>query len=270
MKLVRKWLFPALTCLIVLGAAALPPYLSQLRDARQFDQVHTEALEADGLPVAQPPTLLDRMELFANHQYSPGDSILSSNTGTYTDSSSKAEQALALRRLLTGQGIIPEFFFEEYTGSTDEAFEYCGIQRLLLWDPAGEQGVREPFRYYLFAWNDYETYHSKSLSVDVDAETGLPIQVLVYDTDIAQWCPYSRDALDGAAFRFFEMMGWTVWEDVVPMEPPEPENKFFQLCFAIPDTDLYYWFTHGPTTLNITLNPMGDRETGSGSSAFDG
>ena len=48
MKLVRKWLFPALTCLIVLGAAALPARVSQMRDARQFGQVHTEALEADG------------------------------------------------------------------------------------------------------------------------------------------------------------------------------------------------------------------------------
>lgn len=269
MKLVKKWLFPALTCLIVAGAAALPPHLSQLRDAGQFGQVHAEALEAAALPVREPPTLLDRMELFAN-QYSSAHPVLSSSTGTYADSFTKREQALALREQLTKWDIVPDLFFDEYTGATDEAYELCAIQRLLLWDPAGEQEIREPFRYYQFSWTDYETSHNKSLSIDVDAETGLPIQVIIWDTNIAQWFPYTREALADKADRFFQMMGWTIGVDVIPMEPPEPENKFLQLCFSVPGTNLYYWIIHGPTTFHISLETVGNGETDSNSAAFDG
>ncbi len=268
MKLMKKWLFPVLTCLIVAGAAVLSPYLSQMRDMGQFGQVHTEPLDAAALPVREGPTLLDRMELFAN-QYSSARPVLSSSTGTYADSFTKREQTLALREQLTKWNIVPDLFFDEYTGATDEAYEFCDIQRLLLWDPAGEQEVREPFRYYQFSWTDYETYHNKSLSVDVDAETGLPIQIILWDTNIAQWFPYDREALLDKAFCFFEMMGWTVGTDMVYMNPLEPENKFLQYCFAVPDTDLYYWITHGPTTFHISLETMGDGETGSDSSGFD-
>lgn len=269
MKLVKKWLFPALVCLIIVGAAVLPPCLSQMRDAGRFGQVHAETLEAGSLPVREALTLLDRMELFAN-QYSSARPILSSSTGGYADSLTRREQALALRELLTAWDIVPNFFFDEYTGVADEAFEYCGVQRLLLWDPAGKRDIREPSCYYQFAWTDYETYHNKSLSVDVDAETGLPIQVIIWDTNIAQWFPYTREALADKAEHYFQMMGWTVGVDVFPMDPPEPENKFLQLCFSVPGTDLYYWITHGPTTLHISLETMQSGDTDSDSFAFDG
>ncbi len=269
MKLMRRWLLPALTFLIVVGAAVLPARVSQMWDARQFGQVHTEALEVGSLPVHEAPTLLDRMELFAN-QYSSARPILSSSTGGYADSLTIREQALALRELLAAWNIVPNFFFDEYTGASDEAFEYCSVQRLLLWDPAEERDIREPSCYYQFAWTDYETYHNKSLSVDVDAETGLPIQVIIWDTNIAQWFPYTREALADKAEYYFQMMGWTVGVDVIPMEPLELENKFLQLCFAIPDTDLYYWITHGPTTLHISLETMGGGDTDSDSFTFDG
>lgn len=269
MKLMKKWLFPALTCLIVAGAALLPPHLSQMRDARQFGQVHAEALEADGLPVREEPTLLDRMELFAN-QYSSARPILSSSTGAYADNAAKQEQALALRDLLVERGIVPGLFFDEYAKADNVPYELCGVQRLLLWDPAGEDAVREPYCYYQFAWTHYETYHNKSFSVDVDAETGLPIQIIIWDTNIAQWFPYTREALRDKVDHYFELMGWTEWVDVVPMDPLEPENKFLQLCFAIPGTDLYYWIVHGPTTFHISLETMGDGGPDSGPSAFDG
>lgn len=269
MKPMRKWLLPALTCLSVVGAAILPPQVSRLRDLRQFGQVHTEALEADDLPVREAPTLLDRMELFAN-QYSSARPILSSSTGGYADSLTRQEQALALRELLTAWNIVPNFFFDEYTGAANEAFEYCGVQLLLLWDPAGKRDIREPSCYYQFAWTDYETYHNKSLSVDVDAETGLPIQVIIWDTNIAQWFPYTREALADKAEHYFQMMGWTVGVDAFAMDPPEPEDKFLQLCFSVPGTDLYYWITHGPTTLHISLKTMQSRDADSNSFAFDG
>ena len=80
--------------------------------------------------------------------------------------------------------------------------------------------------------------------------------------------PLPYNVLD-KAFCFFEMMGWTVGTDMVYMNPLEPENKFLQYCFAVPDTDLYYWITHGPTTFHISLETMGDGETGSDSSGFD-
>ena len=65
MKLIKKWLLPVLTCLIVAGAAVLPPYISQARDDRQFGQVHAEELDAVPLPVYEPPTLMDRIKLYA-------------------------------------------------------------------------------------------------------------------------------------------------------------------------------------------------------------
>lgn len=269
MKFGKKWLFPVLTCLIAAGAAVLPAHISQIRDAKQFGQVHAETLEADSLPVREAPTLLDRMELFAN-QYSSARPILSSSTGGYADSLTRREQALALRDLLVERDIVPGLFFDKYTGATDEAYEFCSIQRLLLWDPAGEQEIREPSCYYQLAWTDYETYHNKSLSVDVDAETGLPIQVIIWDTNIAQWFPYTREALADKAEHYFQMMGWTVGVDVFPMDPLELENKFLQLCFAIPGTDLYYWITHGPTTLHISLETMQGGDVDGNSFDFDG
>ncbi len=268
MKLMKKWLFPVLTCLIVAGAALLPPYLSKMRDMGQFGQIHTEPLDAAALPVREGPTLLDRMALYT--KYSSGHPILASNDGSYADSFTKREQALAFRNLLVEWGIAPGFFFDEYTGDSDEAYEFCAVHRLLLWDPAEDREIQAPSSYYLFAWNNYETSHNKSLSIDVDADTGLPIQIDIFDTNIAQWFPYTREALADKADRFFQMMGWTVGVDVVPMEPPEPENKFLQLCFSIPGTNLYYWITHGPTTFHISLKTVGAGETDSSSAAFDG
>lgn len=263
MNQLKKWLLPLLTCLLVVSAAVLPQRLSQARDSQQFGHVHTEELNADALPAAQQSTLLDRMELFAN-QYSSVRPILSSSTGAYADSYTKQEQALALQDLLISH-IVPGAFFTEYTGTTDEAFEFSNIQRLLLWDPAGELGVREPSCYYQFAWSDYETYHNKSILVDVDAETGLPIQIIIQDTDMAKWFPYTRQDLQNKVDCYFSMMGWTEWVDVVPIQPFEPENKFHQLCFSVEGTDLYYWIFHGPTTLNISLEFFQDDPEPSGS-----
>lgn len=52
MKPMRKWLFPALTCLLAAGAAILPPQVSKFRDLRLlverfFDLLGLEAQEAD-------------------------------------------------------------------------------------------------------------------------------------------------------------------------------------------------------------------------------
>ena len=65
MKLVKKWLFPILTWLIVVAAAVLPPYISQVKDGQQFGQIHSSELNADALPIREPPNFLERLELYA-------------------------------------------------------------------------------------------------------------------------------------------------------------------------------------------------------------
>ena len=252
MKLIRKWLFPMLTCLIVASAAALPPYVSQVRDEGQFGAVHTEAMDLGALPVreAAVPDLFDRMDLYAN-QYSWERPVLSSNTGAFSDGITREERALTLQRLLIEADLIAPIFFDEYV---DEPFEQCSESRLLLWDPAGEWTIQEPSCYYLFAWTSYETYHNKSLSVTVDTETGLPIDVNLFDTNLSVWCPYTKAELDRLVDRYFALMGWTIGVDVEPLDYVDPKlGGWYRSNFAVVGTDLRYSIVHGATTLDIRL-----------------
>ena len=111
MKLVKKWLFPILTCLTVAGAAVLPAYISQVRDDRQFAQIHTSELNADALPVWEGPSLLERLELYASW-HTRSDIIPSFQT--VPDGEDPANVELAVRVLeqaldyLTQAGILPD------------------------------------------------------------------------------------------------------------------------------------------------------------------
>ena len=262
MKLLKKWLFPVLTCLIVAGAAVLPPYLSQLRDARQLGQVHAETLEADALPVYEPLSLADRMVLFTD-RYSPQHPILSSDERAYADDLTKLQQAQAVQELLTGSGIVPEWVFEDF-----DPYEHLAVSRLLLWDPAEGVAVREPSVFYLFHWTYYTTPHNKSLSVSVDGETGLPIEVIVFDTNMSQWLPYGWDELQGMADRYFEMMGLAYGLDIEPMEPAEPDPKsYLSLYYSVIGTNIRYQVSRNPTSLGFSLELNGD---GTDSGGYDG
>ncbi|MBD5084145.1 MAG: hypothetical protein HDT33_03530 [Clostridiales bacterium] len=248
MKLVKKWLFPVLTCLIVAGAAVLPARVSQARDARQFGQIHTEELKADALPVYAPLSLADRMVLFTD-RYSAQHPILSSDEGAYADTLTKLQQAQMVQELLTGSGIVPEWVFEDF-----DPYEHLTVSRLLLWDPAEGAAAQEPSVFYLFHWTYYTTPHNKSLTVNVDGETGLPIEVIVFDTNMSQWFPYGWDELHDMANRYFEMMGLVDGLDIEPMEPAEPDSKnYLALYYSVIGTNLHYSVSRNPTSLGISL-----------------
>ena len=208
MKLVRKWLFPALTCLIVLGAAALPARVSQMRDARQFGQVHTEALEADGLPVAQPPTLLDRMALYAG-QNDASHPVLSFRDAVYFEDSEGRELADTAQALLTGAGVLPRWLFRE------EPFDQVTVGRELLWDPAEESAAQEPAQFWSVHWSYYSNkYHTKSIDLVLDAETGLPSLNLSYAVDGTSLHFHISRAPTALAVQLERVGDWTDASDV--------------------------------------------------------
>lgn len=72
MKTVKRWLLPALTCLIVAAAVLLPPYLSQIRDRGLMDIVHTEAVSGDRLSLKE-ATLEQRIGLL--YRWENGEQI---------------------------------------------------------------------------------------------------------------------------------------------------------------------------------------------------
>lgn len=262
MKLVRKWLFPALTYLIVAGAVVMPPYFSQLRDARQLGQVHAETLEAEALPAYEPPTLLERIELYAS-RYSREHPILFSSD-YYSDQPAEEELAQSVQNLLTGAGVLPEWIFRE------EPFEHTEITRCLLWDPTGV-ALQKPIAFWEISWSYYSNKsHIKSLRVTADAETGLPIKLYVSDTNMSQWLPYQRDDLRALAERFFELLEMDARE--IDLQGPGFAPPSLNLSYAIAGTGMNYFVSRTPVDLEIQLDINWQNRTDAdrGSAAYDG
>ena len=244
MKFVKKWLFPFLTCLIAAGAAVLPPYISRIQDAKQFGQVHAEALEADSLPAREDPTLLDRMELFV--QYSMVQPILSFRDAAYFEDSEGRELANVTQELLTGAGVFPNWLFRE------EPFDQVTAGRVLLWDPAGKGTVQEVSVFWELHWSYYSNKnHQKSIELTLDAETGLPIHLFVDDTNMSQWLPYETRDLRALAKRFFDLLG-------VEVQEVEPSGPWYvpslNLSYAVVGTSMRFHISRAPTSLVIQLS----------------
>ena len=245
MKLLKKWLFPVLTCLIVAGAAVLPARVSQARDARQFGQVHTEELKADVLPVYEPPGLGDRMELYA-HRLSIDHPVLSFEDPFYFEQYPQEREELmqSMEALLTEAGLIPKWVFQE------EPFTDLTIKRCLLWDPAEDSAVQRPAAFYVFKWACYEKLHNKLLTVDVDAETGLPIEVYIFDTNISQWLPYEVEPLQALVGRFFDLLGM----DVQEVDTDQPYEVWRDFYYDVNGLPVRYAVSRHPTSVSIQLD----------------
>lgn len=242
MRLVKKWLFPALTCLIVAGAAVLPPYLSQLRDAGQFGQVHTQALEADALPVYEPPGLTDRLLLYSHSSFADRP-VLSFEDYAYFEQSpqAKAELMQSAEDMLTEAGLIPKWVFQE------EPFTDLEARRLLLLDPAEGGSIQEPATFYILSWANYNKLHSKRLTVYLDAESGLPIYFSIFDTNISQWLPYEAEPLQTLAGRFFDLLGM----DAQELGTGGPPEVWRGIEYVLTGTQVYYSVTREPTAVTI-------------------
>lgn len=242
MKLVKKWLFPVLTCLIVAGAAALPPYISQMRDTKQFGQVHAEKLDADPLPAVRTSTLLDRMTLYASQLF-PNRTILSSTGYSTLGDAKESALAQSAQEVLTGSGVLPAWMFEE------EPFGAMRVSRLLLWDAEDQ---REPSVFWDITWENYANQsHQKSVQVILDAQTGLPIHLYVHDTNMSQWMAYGTDDLRVLTQRYLDLLGLEAQEaDLVgPGYVPS-----VNVSYSISGAGLYLFASRAPTDLSFQLS----------------
>lgn len=262
MKLVKKWLFPALTCLIVAGAAALPPRISQARDARQFGQVHTEELAADSLPAYEPPSLADRLELYA-YRFSKEHPVLSFEDTFYFEQHPQEKEELmqSVEDMLVEAGVIPKWAFEE------DPFTELTARSLLLWDPAEDSSVQKPATFYWLTWENHDKLHNKIFVVYTDGETDLPIDIYIHDTNISQWLPYEAEPLRELAGRYFELLGMDVRE-VDADRPYEPWHTFY---YELTDTAVRYSVHRQPTSVTIELDTNWHGESTSGTTdGYDG
>lgn len=261
MKLVKKWLFPVLTCFIVVGAAVLPQQISQARDVRQFGQVHAEELAADALPTYEPPSLLDRLELYASQGYAAHPVLSFVDYGGF-DGITEEEEALmqSVQDMLTGADVLPSWIFEE------EPFEKEQPTRLLLWDPAASGTFQEPAVFWRLRWERPDKAHSKSVSVNLDVESGLPVYLSVFDTNMSQWLPYEPESLRALAERYFALLGLDVQEF-----KPEGSDYGMLLYYSIAESGMYFIVRRQPTFLTIEIDPnwrLG-ADANIGSAAFD-
>lgn len=242
MKPMKKWLLPVLTCLVIVGAAALPAWISQLRDARQFGQAHTLTAhpDASASPVLEERTLPDRMALYAKQRF-PGEPILSFRDSVNTGDPEGWEQAQAAQKLLVEAEVLPEWLFE--------GFDEAEFSRLLLWDPAEGSAVREPSAFWDVEWTCYadKKWH-KSVHVTLDAETGLPIELIVSDTEMDQWLSPKAWDFNQLVERFFELLGVETESEGFSYDSGQVQS------YAVTGTALFYEISWEATWFSIALN----------------
>ena len=251
MKLVKKWLFPVLTCLIVIGAAVLPPYISQVRDDRQFAQIHTSELDADALPVWEGRDLLERLELYA--RWSTDDVgyreiIPSFQAAMLTEDPADeefAEQVLdQALDYLTQADVLPAYLFEFPP-------EHIGMNRLLLWDP-DSMNSRNSAEYWSMTADFGKNCH---LWIIIDSESGLPLKLSLSDYNMAQWLSYKDPVtLPDMAERFFDLLGLKAQMSVTILPS---DTAPWEYGFAIEGTEIEYWFVFNATILDIRLGVTG-------------
>lgn len=240
MKLVKKWLFPVLTCLIVMGAAILPPYISQVKDNRQFAQIHTSELNADALPVWEGWNLLERLELYARWHTDHSEIIPSFQT--VPDGEEPENVELAVRVLeqalnyLTQAGIIPDYLF-------DFPLEHPNITRILLWDP-DSIGSREPMVF----WEVWADLGEGDLYVIVDSESGLPLTLNLFDPNMAQLSYKNPGILPNLAEQYFDLFGLKA--EMVETDLPSDTDPW-QRYFVIEGTEIQFCFASTYSMLDI-------------------
>ena len=248
MKLVKKWLFPILTCLTVAGAVVLPPYISHIRDNRQFfGQIHTSELDAEALPVWEGRDLLERLELYARwstDQVGYREIIPSFQSTLFTENPADAELAEQVLDqaldYLTWAGVLPAYLFEFPP-------EHIGMTRVLLWDPDSMSG-RNSAEYWSATADFGENCH---VWIVIDGESGLPLTLSLSDPNMAQWLVYQDpNTLPDLAERFFDLLDLYVEmeETDIPSDASPWERYFY-----IKGTAIRYRVSFNATILDISF-----------------
>lgn len=193
MKLVRKWLFPALTCLIVMMAALLPPYISQLRDAKRFGQIHTEVLAKDPLPAREDPDLAARLALYV--RWMDKESIPSFQSAEENSQEEAAGLAWSALKQLAQAGAIPDRLLQSPSGGSE--FPYTtSWTYILLWNPESGIAGQAPVGFWRVT---AELGDTRVVGLDIDQESGLPIRLTLYDPKLAEWLAWKDSAAQAAA-----------------------------------------------------------------------
>lgn len=247
MKLVRKWLFPVLTCLIVVMAALLPPYISQLRDAKQFGQIHTEALEADSLPVREEPTFLDRLALYLRWRNS--EWAVPSVRSPEEEREDRAEELIraGLERLVEGDVFSADartLWAEQYLPD----LHISSWSYVLLWDM--EDGVvsREPCA----IWELAAVMDTCTVGLALDVESGLPLCLDIYDSNLIQWLsPKDPEALPFMAERFLALLGL----EGEQVTFSTLDSGIGQCIYRVTNTDFYFRFDYTGHQLIVQPEP---------------
>lgn len=235
MKLVKKYLFPILTCLIVAGVAVLPPYISQLRDEGQFGQIHAEELAADVLPAQEPLDLLERLKLYARWR-TPSETVPSFQT-----SETDVDLAALVLEGLVEADVIPSQLLWDSVGQAD-------ARRILLWNPTDSMSNQTPVEF----WRVNIYLGDGSLSVDLDGDSGRPVCLKLYDPNMAQWLQYKDpNALPNLAECYFDYL--ELEADSVNGDIPS-DHAPWERQFLIRGTDICYRFSFNGTILTIDLD----------------
>ena len=252
MKLVKKWLFPILTCLIVAGAVVLPPYISHIRDNRQFfGQIHTSELDAEALPVWEGRDLLERIELYARwstDQVGYREIIPSFQSTLFTENPADAELAEQVLDqaldYLTWAGVLPAYLFEFPP-------EHIGMTRVLLWDPDSMSG-RNSAEYWSATADFGENCH---VWIIIDGESGLPLKFSLSDYNMAQWLSYKDPVtLPVMAADFFGLLGLEAQMSATILPS---DTAPWEYGFVIEGTEIEYWIVFNATMLDIKFGVAG-------------
>ena len=252
MKLVKKYLFPILTCLLVIGAVVLPPYISHIRDYRQFfGQIHTSELDAEALPVWEGRDLLERLELYARWSTDPVGyrEIIPSFQATLSGEDPADEEfaAQVLEKALdylTQAGVLPAYLFEF-------PMEHINMSRVLLWDPdsMNSQNSAE----YWSATADFGG--NCHVWIVIDGESGLPLKLSLSDYNMAQWLSYKDPVtLPAMAERFFDLLGLEAQMSGTFLPS---DTAPWEYSFVIEGKEIEYWFVFNATMLDIMFGVAG-------------
>lgn len=247
MKLARKWLFPALTCLLAALAVVLPPYLSRLRDARQFGQSHTEALAAETLPVWQEPDLAARLALYV--RWRDSEWAVPSVRSPEEEREDQAEELICagLERLVEGDVFSADartLWAEQYLPD----LHISSWSYVLLWDM--EDGVvsREPCA----IWELAAVMDTCTVGLALDVESGLPLHLDIYDSNLIQWLsPKDPEALPSMAERFLALLGL----EGERVTRSTLDSGIGQCIYRIKNTDFYFRFDYTGHQLIVQPEP---------------